>query len=120
MSEDVSKIRAALEILRTPNRYGTDKKSWTRGALKNRYGGEEQYCILGALRHVGLTNRTLESPDIAAIHNVINEQFPREYTWNIYNFNDFPGRTFDEVEIVLEKAAVLREEEGAESDWSLS
>ena len=119
MSEDVSKIRAALEILRTPNRYGTDKRSWTRGQVKNKYGGEERYCILGALRHVG-TNGTLESPDIAAIHNVINEQFPREYPWNIPNFNDFQGRTFDEVEIVLEKAAVLREEEGAESDWSLS
>ncbi len=127
--EDVSKIRAALEILRVPNPSGTDKRSWMRGQLHRQYQGAERHCILGALEHVGAStdNRQaaygLNNGDTKAILRVANEQFPREgeYGWShIPSFNDSPERTFDDIELVLEKAAVAREEEGATSDWTLS
>ena len=124
MSEDVSKIRAALEILRVPNPKGTARRSWVKGILSRKYDGAERYCMVGALRHVGVTQfaDTANSKDVRAILRVIREQFPDRFrdTRNIPSFNDHPTRTFDDVELVLEKAAILREEEGAESDWTLS
>jgi len=128
MAEDVSKIRAALEVLRVPNPAGTDRRSWMRGMLHGKYQGADRYCILGALEHVGVSiNHNYhreESADLRVIRKVIGEQFgnggySEGVPPSIPGFNDEKTRTFDEVELVLEKAAILREEEGARSDWSL-
>lgn len=117
--EDVSKIRAALELLRVPRPKQRRKNSWIKTKLQTPQGG---MCIMGALLHVQSGQYAYDEscPDARAIKKVIKEQFPDEAcTWGIPVFNDAKGRTFEDVELVLEKAAVLREEEGARSAWTL-
>lgn len=126
MEEDVTHIRKALEILRVPRPKQRKKHSWIKMNFTNPAGGR---CIMGALEHVGafggIENFTDmdECADSRAIKAAAAELFPRPIygTWNsVPSFNDQTGRTWEEVELVLEKAACRREEDGARCSWTLS
>ena len=117
---DISRIRAALELLRKPNPAGTDKRSWVSGMPHWRRGDDERFCISGALGHVHGTRLAGQNADRLAIVAAADTLFPRcgygSPSWvHVEIFNDAPGRKFTEIEQVLEKAAVRREEDGAQS-----
>lgn len=124
MEEDVTHIRAALELLRVPRPKQRKKHSWIKQNFENAQGG---MCIMGALRHVGafdgaryLYDETCA--DAEAIKQAARELHPEQTQgWmSIPGFNDRNGRTWEEIEQVLEKAAAYREEDGARCSWTLS
>ena len=85
-----------------------------KGWIKGRYHMDESSCLLGAAMmeravywfSCGLTaNNTL-------IVSIIESQYPDRIEFGVVpDFNDHPDTTFEDVEKVLEKAAVKWEEE---------
>lgn len=119
--EDVSKIRAALEVLRVPHKKSPWGTSWAKNKFHTADG--QRHCILGSLYYVTSGDKDSMNPertekDQNAIRKIIREHFPERYSF-IPGFNDHPKTQWEDVEMVMEKAAVLREEEGARSDWTL-
>jgi hypothetical protein len=116
MDENVTRIRSALELLRVPRPKQRKPHSWIKKNYATEAGG---MCIMGALEYLG-AYLCATTADTKAILQTIKEQYPNQEFTHIPMFNDAKGRTFDEVERVLEKAAILREEEGAITNWSLT
>lgn len=101
--------RAALAELRV--------HGWTQGRLADSSG---RLCLVGALvgcAHLeGPPQYIRTDPAIRIIAQVIREQYPESADRGsdgtvIIKFNDARGRTQDEVERVLEKAAVAFDDE---------
>ena len=108
------------EVVRTARAVLRDGAGWVQGTyggfdLVN--GGEPVYCVMGALRvAVGgdpwtVTKAAEPTYDAArlAVWEVVHEQYP-DYLQSVMTWNDRPGRTWEEVAAVLDKAIARLEE----------
>lgn len=112
--------REALEVLKSGG--------WAKGA----YNIGNTHCLVGALRKAAVgTSSTIDilrktgeascAPKLRSIDEatvrvatVLSEQYPDRFDPNfntIPHFNDHPDTTFEDVERVLSKAAILAEEQ---------
>lgn len=92
-TSEVNGVAHALERLR--------ERGWCKYVYR---ASDGRMCILGALNS---TNASYL--DRYAVEKIIAEQFPELNSCNIQTFNDQPDRCFEDVERVLEKAALERE-----------
>ena len=106
-------VAKALEALRS--------SGWSKG----RYVAPDgSHCMLGALNvALGLPDEYVlgtSHPAHTAIANVVAEQYPDracfyrqvDNSWDlsVATFNDDPDTTFDDIKLVLEKAAIALDE----------
>lgn len=84
-----------------------------KGWCKYKSGTEEgPNCVSGALAYVTNDNVLLDKR-LEFVSRIVEELYPSEWGWTtVPTFNDRSDITFEDVEVVLEKAAV-RWEEGA-------
>ena len=105
-----TRLDQALALLR-----GDGEPRWTKEIFHRRVNGVTMYCVVGAMEKVrqGASWQSKDElyADKQAVKAVINEQFPSTVTHGIFSFNDVPERTFEDIEMVLEKAYIQRVEE---------
>jgi hypothetical protein len=105
-------LREAIRVL--------SRAGWTKDTFTDEAG---RHCLQGALYEVHdvrpFDDRNLGRPvagdlaaDVKLVNQVIREQFPeRTGGVGISRFNDHPDTSVEEVVLVLEKAAVRRDEQ---------
>lgn len=105
--QEVNPFRRAQEVL--------EKRGWCKHVMIDK---TNKVCLLGA---IGVANHSQEeykaSPntwfEYPVILNIIKEQFPERYRSDSIgeSFNDKPETTYDDVWLVLDKAAVWWDEQ---------
>ncbi len=109
--------RAALERLQ-------EGDAWCKGNIYD----QGRRCLIGAIRNAQSAaddwkhyTEVEDDPIAPLVRNVIESQFPErsanvspgtanEHSVALFHFNDDPRTTFDDVRVVLEKAAVQVDE----------
>lgn len=108
-----NRIRDAIEVLA--------RRGWTKDAFTD---GDGRHCLQGALyeahgvatedcaRHLGLRLSGQLAADVQLVNEVVATEYPdRRGGVSASRFNDHPETTVDDVLLVLEKAAVRRDEQ---------
>jgi hypothetical protein len=108
----MTKLWGALDKLRGKGAAG---HRWVKGHFRTRNGWyEESYCMLGSLGFTGFSQAQYDR-DVDTIAEVIREQFPERVMTTdsahlVAHFNDMDSTTWTDVEKVMEKAAIKRDE----------
>lgn len=95
-------------------------KRWIKGNLYDDDGGRGS-CLLGAFSRVGVSWASYDDIGINAVKDIIRDQYPERCNdsggvpitstnFPIPNFNDHPDTIFDDVRVVMEKAAIKLDE----------
>jgi hypothetical protein len=107
----VNKIRQAIDVLAA--------RGWTKGAFTDLSG---RHCLQGALYEAHgvcpLRRGSVVGPlpsalaaDVRLVNDVVEANYPERFGGvGVSRFNDHPETTVDDVVLVLEKAAVRRDE----------
>ena len=105
-----NRIREAIQVLA--------RTGWTKDTFSDETG---RHCLQGALYEAHGLEAASErawrpvqgdfADDVRLLNRVIEEQYPeRMGAVGVSRFNDHPETTLDDVVLVLEKAAVQRDE----------
>lgn len=86
-----TKLWEALELLR--------RDGWYKGPAMGKAKCTAVACYMAGAQR-----------DFAVVRAVVMEQFPDRGNGSIVDFNDHPDTTFEDIELVLTKAAIRRDE----------
>ena len=90
------------------------ERGWIKGGRQDEEG---HVCLVGAAVHLGLSGHRFEHDPL--LLSIIHEQFPdRRSDW-IPGFNDWSSTTLDDINMILDKAAVRAEEGFIDTEVSL-